>query len=186
MTIGEADVLDQLMDEHRQVQSLIEQLKVEDDPEVARDMADVLIASLVRHSVAEEMYVYPVMKEFLPDGEEAVQHDIAEHDQIERLLKDLEGAEVADMQFLDLISELEAVVVDHVADEEHDQFPKLRMTVPAQRLVDLRATVRRAEDMAPTRAHPSAPHSELFHKVVGPGVGMVDRLRDALTGRMTS
>ena len=90
------------------------------------------------------------------------------------------------MQFLDLISELEAVVVDHVADEEHDQFPKLRMTVPAQRLVDLRATVRRAEEMAPTRAHPGAPHSELFHKVVGPGVGMVDRLRDALTGRMTS
>lgn len=186
MTIGEADVLDQLMDEHRHVQSLIEQLKVEPDPQVARDMADVLIASLVRHSVAEEMYVYPVMEEFLPAGEEAVHHDVAEHDQIERLLKDLEGADAADEQFLDLVFELEAVVVDHVSDEEHDQFPKLRMTVPAQRLVDLRAAVQRAEELAPTRPHPSAPNSELFHKVVGPGVGMVDRLRDALTGRMTS
>ena len=27
--------------------------------------------------------------------------------------------------------------------------------------------------------------SELFHKLVGPGVGLVDRLRDKLTGRAT-
>ncbi|MCU1564171.1 MAG: cation-binding protein, partial [Arthrobacter sp.] len=36
-----------------------------------------------------------------------------------------------------------------------------------------------------TRPHPHAPHSELFHKTVGPGVGMIDRLRDKLTGRHT-
>jgi hypothetical protein len=28
-----------------------------------------------------------------------------------------------------------------------------------------------------------APNAELFHKMVGPGVGLVDRLRDKLTGR---
>lgn len=37
--------------------------------------------------------------------------------------------------------------------------------------------------VAPTRPHPNAPHLELFHKSVGPGIGMVDRLRDKLTGR---
>jgi hypothetical protein len=36
-----------------------------------------------------------------------------------------------------------------------------------------------AKTAAPTRQHPSAPHSELFHKTLGPGVGMVDRFRDA-------
>jgi hypothetical protein len=51
--------------------------------------------------------------------------------------------------------------------------------------VELRLKVEMAEKVAPTRAHPESPHSELFHKVVGPGVGMVDRLRDALSGRMT-
>ena len=29
------------------------------------------------------------------------------------------------------------------------------------------------------------PHPELFHKTVGPGVGIIDRLRDKLTGRRT-
>jgi hypothetical protein len=28
-----------------------------------------------------------------------------------------------------------------------------------------------------------APNNEVFHKLVGPGVGLVDRLRDKLTGR---
>ena len=52
-------------------------------------------------------------------------------------------------------------------------------------LVEVGAKVQAAKKLAPTRPHPSAPHSELFHKTVGPGVGMVDRLRDALTGRST-
>jgi len=47
------------------------------------------------------------------------------------------------------------------------------------------AKVETAKKLAPTRPHPGAPHSELFHKLVGPGVGMVDRLRDKLTGRST-
>ena len=51
---------------------------------------------------------------------------------------------------------------------------------------DLGEKVERAKKLAPTRPHPSAPHSELFHKTVGPGVGMIDRLRDKLTGRQTS
>ena len=42
-----------------------------------------------------------------------------------------------------------------------------------------------AKKLAPTRPHPGAPNSEVFHKLVGPGVGLVDRLRDKLTGRAT-
>jgi hypothetical protein len=43
--------------------------------------------------------------------------------------------------------------------------------------------VDRAKRLAPTRPHPDAPNAELFHKLAGPGVGMVDRMRDKLTGR---
>jgi spore coat protein CotF len=38
-----------------------EQITATANPEVRRDLADQLIAELVRHSVAEEMYVYPAM-----------------------------------------------------------------------------------------------------------------------------
>jgi hypothetical protein len=61
----------------------------------------------------------------------------------------------------------------------------LRERVPREELVRLREKVDTAKKLAPTRAHPSAPNSELFHKLAGPGVGMVDRLRDWLTNRST-
>jgi hypothetical protein len=35
--------------------------------------------------------------------------------------------------------------------------------------------------VAPTRPHPGAPNNALFHLSVGPGVGLVDRLRDAIS-----
>lgn len=56
----------------------------------------------------------------------------------------------------------------------------------SDQLLDLGEKVEQAKTLAPTRPHPSAPHSELFHKSVGSGVGMVDRLRDKLTGRKTA
>jgi hypothetical protein len=75
------------------------------------------------------------------------------------------------------------VLDDHIDDEEKEQFPKLRAHIPAEKLVELKGKVETAKKLAPTRPHPSAPNAELFHKLVGPGVGLVDRLRDKLTGR---
>jgi hypothetical protein len=65
-------------------------------------------------------------------------------------------------------------------------LPKLRQHVSADTLVELKGKVETVKKLAPTRAHPMPPDAELFHKVVGPGVGHVDRLRDTLTGRADS
>ncbi len=142
-----------------------------------------MIAELVRHSVAEEMYVYPAMRKHLPDGEEAVQHDISEHKEIEKTLKKLERASVDDGEFTQLLGQLETILRDHVQDEENEQFPGLRAQIPREDLVEMAKKVEAAKKIAPTRAHPLAPNNPVFHKPVGPGVGLVDRLRDKLTKR---
>jgi hypothetical protein len=38
---------------------------------------------------------------------------------------------------------------------------------------------------APTRPHPSAPDHPPFNKLLAPGAGLVDRVRDTLSGRST-
>lgn len=180
------DVVDVLTADHREAQALIGQIRLTQDATERRDLADTLIAELVRHAVAEEMYVYPAMREHLPDGEEAVSHDIEEHQQLEQTMKQLEGVEGGDPQFTELLAHLETVLSDHITDEEGEHFPQLRAALPATELVELAGKVEAAKKLAPTRPHPAAPNSELFHKVAGPGVGMVDRLRDKLSGRSTS
>lgn len=182
---GDVDVVDILTTDHEEVLQLVGEIAAA-DPADRRDMIDTVIAELMRHSVAEEMYVYPAMRKHLPDGDAAVEHDVKEHQELEKAMKALEGVDTAEPAFLDGLSHLEAILRDHVDDEEKDQFPQLRATIPREELVEIGKKVETAKKVAPTRPHPAAPHSALFHKALGPGVGLVDRLRDALTGRSNS
>src|SRR5215218_2010853 len=184
--LGELDVVDLLTVDHAEVTALIADIWATEDGALRRDLTDTVIAELVRHSVAEEMYVYPAMRKYLPDGDAAVEHDTSEHKELEVTMKQLESVDVADVRFAELLRQLETVLADHVADEERDQFPQLRARVPRAELVEIAHKVAAAKKLAPTRPHPAAPNNQLFHKLVGPGVGLVDRLRDRLSGRSTS
>ena len=182
---SQEDVTDVLVSDHRDVTALIGEIWAVRDPMIRRDLTDTAISELVRHAVAEEMYVYPAMRKYLPDGDKAVEHDVEEHKELEQTMKKLEGADVSSGEFDAALRQLEALLADHIRDEEADQFPELRRQVPRDELVELAGKVQTAKKLAPTRPHPGAPNSELFHKTVGPGVGLVDRLRDKLTGRAT-
>jgi hemerythrin superfamily protein len=179
------DVVDILTTDHHEVLDLLQQIKITTDAEERRDLADTVISELVRHSVAEEMYVYPAMKKYLPEGDEAVDHDVEEHKELEQTMKKLESVDAQSGEFAQLLGELEDILRDHVSDEENEQFPELRVQVPREELIEIGGKVENAKKLAPTRPHPSAPNSEVFHKLVGPGVGLVDRLRDKLTDRST-
>ena len=179
------DVVDILTTDHREMLELLAQVESSPDPERRRDLVETAIAEVMRHAVAEEMYVYPAVARHMPNGAEEVEHDKREHDEIVQVMKQIEDVDAADPRFLSLALDLEAKLRHHIADEERDQFPQLRAHIPADELVELGTKVEAAKKLAPTRPHPHAPHSELFHKTIGPGVGMVDRLRDKLTGRHT-
>ena len=181
----EQDVIDILTTDHHEVLDLIQQLKRSSVAADRRDIADTVITELVQHSVAEEMYVYPAMRKHLQNGDEAVQHDVREHKEIETTLKELEGVDGNSPQFDGLIAQLESILRDHISDEENEQFPELRASIPREELVEMAHKVNTAKQVAPTRPHPAAPNNQVFHKLVGPGVGLVDRLRDALSKRST-
>jgi hemerythrin-like domain-containing protein len=177
------DVVDILTTDHHEVIDLLQQIKISTDAEERRDLTDTVISELVRHSVAEEMYVYPAMKKYLPDGDQAVDHDVEEHKELEKTMKKLESVDAQSSDFTQLLADLENILRDHVRDEENEQFPRLRAQVPGEELIEIGEKVENAKKLAPTRPHPMAPNNEVFHKLVGPGVGLVDRLRDKLTGR---
>lgn len=178
------DVVDILTADHREMIGLLELIEETTDPAERRALADAATAEIVRHSVAEELFVYPVYTREVTDGADEVEHDKEEHQELEETLVKLEGVDAEDAEFLRLVRKLKGQLDHHADDEESDQFPKLRRAVSAEELVDLGRKVEAAKNVAPTRPHPGSPHSELFHMTVGLGVGMVDRLRDALSGRI--
>lgn len=180
------NVIDLLVTDHREVVTAVEAVLATDDPQQRRELIDPIIGQLVRHSVAEETVVYPVMRQSLPDGDAAVEHDTKEHKELEVIMKNLESADAATPLFVGLVGQLKEVLDDHVKDEEDEQFPLLRKHLDEDRLVSMGAAVEALKKIAPTRPHPAAPNNALFHLTVGPGVGLVDRLRDALSSRTSS
>jgi hemerythrin superfamily protein len=179
------DVVDELSRDHREVLDLLGTIATTTDPAERRDLADVAIAEVVRHSVAEEMYVYPAMRDHLADGPHLVDHDTKEHAELESIMKQLEGVDAGEPRFTELVEAMTQALRHHAEDEETTQFPQLRAHLSEERLVELRHKVQSAKKLAPTRPHPGAPNSELFHKLAGPGVGLVDRLRDRIAHRRT-
>ncbi|GGR65042.1 hemerythrin [Micromonospora fulviviridis] len=183
----ERDVVDVLMTDHREVEAIFVELESrQGTPEHRRQLADVVIAELVRHSVAEEAYVYPAARKALPDGDQLAEHEISEHADAERTMKELESLDPSEPRFDELLTKLTATIRHHVQDEESDLFPRLRAACAREELVELAGKVEAAKKSAPTRPHPAAPDHPPANKLLAPGTGLVDRMRDALSGRPTS
>ncbi|MEU6374921.1 hemerythrin domain-containing protein [Streptomyces sp. NPDC046909] len=178
------NVIDELVTDHREVEEFfgrIEALPAGDkDRKVHADEAAI---ELVRHSVAEEAYLYPAVREHLVNGNTVADREIEDHARAEQLMKDLESCEAGDPEFDRIVGELMDEVRSHIADEEQNLFPQLRAACPPETLDELGEKVRRAKKVAPTRPHPSTPSEPPANKLLAPGVGLIDRVRDALTGR---
>lgn len=178
------NVIQELTADHREVEDLFAQIEALPGADrQRRELADRLTMELIRHSVAEEQYLYPMVRRYVDGGDDLADKELADHGEVEHMLKELEGSQPGDEQFDTLILRLKNAVTAHVSDEENHLFPMLAEVCSAEALEQLGEKVRSAKRHAPTRPHPSAPDTPPANKILAPGTGMVDRLRDMLTGR---
>lgn len=186
MTQTGSDIVSVLVDDHRAVERVFGELQTrQGSPQHRRDLADHVIAELVRHSVAEEQYLYPTVRTSLRDGDALADHELSEHAEAERTMKDLDGLDPTDPRFDELLGKLMSEIRNHVQEEESELFPRLQRACAEAELLELGEKIVRAKQAAPTRPHPSAPDTPPLNKILGPGTGLVDKMRDALSGRST-
>ncbi|MCX4869564.1 MULTISPECIES: hemerythrin domain-containing protein [unclassified Streptomyces] len=125
------DVIVELAADHRELEALFERIELQpvDHPRW-RELADRLTAELVRHTVAEEMHLYPAVREHVPQSAALADKELAEHAGAEQMLRDLEDLSVDDPRFNDLIAKLKFEVDSHVREEEHGLFPAFAASLP--------------------------------------------------------
>ncbi|MER6678607.1 hemerythrin domain-containing protein [Streptomyces sp. NPDC000983] len=178
------DAIAELMADHREVEEMFARIKaMPGGGQALRDVVDEVTIELVRHSIAEEEYLYPAVRKHVPGGDGIADREIADHGRVEELLKDLEKTDTDDLAMSPLLHRLMEEVSAHVRDEEDNLFPRLRQECSPEALNDLGDKIRRAKSTAPTRPHPSAPDTPPANKILAPGAGLVDRARDLITGR---
>lgn len=189
MADRQRDVIEVLTHDHREVERMFEELEslrgvVGDDARARRkDLVEQATIELVKHSVAEEAEVYPAVKSKVSAAE--AERAEAEHAEAEEQMKRLERLRPDAPEFDAELATLMAEVRQHVVEEETDVFPHMRQVLSDDELVELGKKVEAVKKLAPTRPHPSAPDEAPGDLVLGPLVGVFDRMRDAVSKRGT-
>jgi hemerythrin-like domain-containing protein len=189
MAEQQRDVIEVLEHDHREVEQMFAELESlrgassEEAKSRRKALTEQVTIELVRHSVAEEVLVYPHVEDKV-SAEEA-DHARKEHAEAEETLQRLEKLDADDPAFDDELATLMAEIRHHIDDEESEVFAPMRQVIDADELRKLGARVEAFKKVAPTRPHPNVPNEPLPRMATGPAASLFDRMRDLATGRGT-
>ena len=187
MSDQQRDVIEVLEHDHREVEDMFQELEslrgASTDEQKARrkELTEDVTIELVRHSVAEEVIVYPQVESKV--GKEEVDHAREEHKEAEETLQKLEKLDCDDPGFDDALAELMKEIRHHIEDEEGEMFAHMRQTMDDEALRKLGGQVESFKKVAPTRPHPNVPNTPLPRIAAGPAASIFDRMRDLASGR---
>src|SRR4051794_34559464 len=187
MADKQRDVIEVLEHDHREVEEMFAELEslrgASTDEARARrkELADDVTIELVRHSVAEEVLVYPVVDDKV--SKEEADHAREEHAEAEETLQKLEKLDADDPRFDDELATLMKEIRHHIEDEEDEMFAHMREVIDADELRKLGGRVEAFKKAPPPRPPPNVPNEPLPRTAAGPAASLFDRMRDLATGR---
>ena len=187
MSDEQRDVIEILEHDHREVEDMFKELEglrgasTEEDKKRRKELTEDVTIELVRHSVAEEVIVYPEVDRKV--SREEADHAREEHAEAEETLKRLEKLDADDPRFDDELATLMEEIRHHIEDEEGEMFAEMRQKVAKDDLVTMGQRVEAFKKVAPTRPHPNVPNETLPRIAAGPAASLFDRMRDLATGR---
>lgn len=176
------DGIDFLLEQHQQVEKLIDQIKAA-SADARGDLFDELREMLAVHETAEELVLRPVTKSAGEEGKRIADARVAEENDAKQVLSDLEKLDPQSEAFVTEFASFASDVLDHATKEEQEEFPLVRRENDPDRLAKLGGAMEKVEKVAPTHPHPSA-KSTAATVVMGPFASIVDRTRDALAAAL--
>lgn len=181
--MADQSILDALDSDHRAIRELIARAQAETDPDELAALCEQLVMDVVRHFVAEEQYLLPLVRTHLGDGAEHSDAAFVEHAEIESLLRRLEDLERDADAVAALLDQVGAALDTHIDSQDGVLFEALRQSVEPAELIRLADEVIGAEQLAPTRPRDLRPESPAVNKLVSLVSGWVDHVRDSYTHR---
>jgi hypothetical protein len=175
------DVVQFLKEQHDQIRMGFSEV-ISSQGEQKQNAFYALRRLLAVHETAEEEIVHPAARKELPAGDSIVQARLEEENQAKKLLSELEDLDVNSIEFDVRFTTLRDAVLAHAQFEEIQEFEPLGNLLNQEQLDRMRKAVTFAESVAPTRPHAGV-ESAVANMLAGPFAAMVDRARDAISGK---
>jgi len=167
--------------DHREIEKYSQNiLNAKDDDEATR-WQNQFVWELARHSIAEELVVYPALEKLLgAEGENRAEKDRAEHQEVKERLKIFQNLKASTPEFIPTLTSLMEVLSQHIKEEENDDLPTLDTKLEPADSESMAKSFGRTKAFVPSRSHPSAPNKPPFETVVGLMAAPIDYLGDLL------
>ncbi|KAJ5322320.1 hypothetical protein N7452_010609 [Penicillium brevicompactum] len=171
-------ISDAIKKDHQDIKSYYDKIVNSSDRDEQKRFQNLFTWELARHSIGEELIVYPVFEKMLSDGVAMANKDRKEHLKVKEQLKAFQNLRPSETQFIPTIKELMENLSEHIEEEETDDLPKLEAALSQEDSQGYAKTFGRTKMFVPSRSHPSAPDKPPFETVVGLMTAPIDHLAD--------
>lgn len=138
-----------------------------------------LIWEIARHSVGEEIVVYPLFEKYMGQrGQQMADENRKEHAEVKEMLYKLDKMTASSTEFDTLLEQVMSDLHKHNDGEEQDELPKLESVLTEGDSRSAATSFGRTKMLVPTRPHPSAPDKPPFETVVGLLSAPLDKIMD--------
>jgi len=167
-----------VINDHRELEEYYHKILDAHDEDEKTRWANQFVWELARHSVGEELVMYPRMREVLKDGDAIVDKDLKEHQEVKEQLFKFQSLNARDRSFEPLLRTIWTDLSKHMKEEEEKDLVQLEQALSPEDSAALAKSFQRTKKFVPTRSHPSAPNQPPFETVVGLLTAPIDKLRD--------
>jgi len=176
---GMAPLSDTIIQDHGELHDYYTKIISATDEDTMTRYQNLFTWELARHSIGEELVVYPAFEKFLGQkGKHMASKDREEHLQIKKQLYTFQGLHASDPKFKSTLEALYNDLKKHIEEEEHEDLPALEQNLDLALSESYAKSFERTKKFVPTRSHPSAPDKPPFETVVGLLSAPVDKLLD--------
>lgn len=168
--------------DHTTVRTIYDKFKSEKNKDEAEKWRNQLIYEIARHSIAEEIVVYPIIRSKLADGEKIFERDTQEQHRIKEILYSAQSIDKDSIDFRAKIDEAMALLFKHIENEETEQLPLLKKCLSPEEMIKYGNQYSRRKMIVPTKPHTAVPEDPpTLNSILGLLASPIDKFRDLFT-----
>jgi len=174
-----SSIVDVITKDHREIETYYENILNAKDNDEATRWQNQFVWELARHSIGEELVVYPAFEKLLGEkGKQMANKDREEHQEVKEKLAKFQSLKAGTPEFVPALKDLMEPLSEHIKEEENDDLPALRNVLSQADSESMAKSFSRTKAFVPSRSHPSAPSKPPFETVVGLMTAPIDHIAD--------
>jgi len=172
-------ISDAIKKDHEEIKEYADNIRAATDDDLKTRWQNQFTWELARHSIGEELVVYPAFAKHLgAKGQAMADKDRGEHQLVKEALYKFQGLKPASPDFMPTLEALMKDLNQHIKEEEESDLPALESAMDTTDSEAMAKSFGRTKAFVPSRSHPSAPSKPPFETVVGLLTAPIDHLGD--------